>query len=112
MGMQTRPKGPNPLQRVEAFIVFLVVLLAATHFGWTLKWKIIATWVELVYQFPVLGEYVSRGVLTLLYCFMFPFGLGVRLFSDPLRLRTRALDSHWVARAAPDESLTGASRQG
>ena len=110
--MINKAKGPDAVQRLIAAALYLIFILAAFHFGWTSKWKVIATWVLLVYQFPVLGEYVSRAVLTIIYLAAFPFGLGVRLFSDPLRLRFRREDTHWLNRPAPDESLPGASRQG
>jgi hypothetical protein len=105
-------KSPGPGQRTVAVVVYLAFLLIATRLSWEAKWKVIATWAMLVYQCPVLGDYVARTVLALLYCALLPLGLGVRLLSDPLRLRTRGASSHWLPRPAPDETLTGASRQG
>ena len=38
-----------------------------------------------------IGNFQARLLLTILYVFLvLPFGLGVRLFADPLRIRHRA----------------------
>ena len=42
-----------------------------------------------------IGVFQSRVALSLFYFLILaPFGIGVRLFSDPLRL-TRQMTSHW-----------------
>jgi len=59
-----------------------------------------------------IGMFQSRVLLTLFYCLIIaPFGLGVRLFSDPLHLTRRHL-SHWRRKEGdPDVSLERARRQ-
>jgi len=50
------------------------------------RWKSIA---------HTIGAFQSRVLLTVFYCLILaPFGLGVRLFSDPLHL-TRRHPPHW-----------------
>jgi hypothetical protein len=70
--------------------------------------RIWAAW-KRVGQF--IGDWVGRVVLTVFYFTIFlPFGLGVRLFSDPLRLR-RAEGAHWLPRTTTDRTLDDARRQ-
>jgi len=46
-----------------------------------------------------MGSFQSRLILSYVYfAFILPFGLGVRLFSDPLRIRKRKAPSHWLPR--------------
>jgi hypothetical protein len=55
------------------------------------RWKVIARRI---------GEFQSRLLLCLFYfVILAPFGLGVRLLSDPLRLRRRSL-SQWLPKQA------------
>jgi len=54
-----------------------------------------------------MGGFQSRAVLSFFYFIVvFPFALIVRIFSDPLRLRRKQAESHWIARkpsgSAPD----------
>lgn len=54
------------------------------------RWKKIA---------HVIGNFQARLLLTLLYIILvLPFGLLVRLFSDPMRIRK--LPQHWLDRPA------------
>lgn len=54
------------------------------------RWKAIA---------HVIGNFQARLLLTLFYFVLLsPFGLGVRLLSDPLGLRKRGLSS-WLQKA-------------
>ena len=59
-----------------------------------------------------LGDVLARVVLTLFYFTVFlPFGLGVTLLSDPLRIR-RSADPHlWLSRQTRDRSINDARRQ-
>jgi hypothetical protein len=58
------------------------------------------------------GNFQARLLLTVFYLVIAaPFGLGVRLFSDPLRLRDHHAASAWVPREPRDTSLDTASRQ-
>jgi hypothetical protein len=67
------------------------------------RWKSVA---------HTIGMFLSRLLLTLFYCLILaPFGLGVRLFSDPLHLTRRHL-SHWCRKEGdPSGSLERPRRQ-
>jgi hypothetical protein len=59
-----------------------------------------------------LGDILARIVLTLFYfTVLVPFGLGVRLLSDPLRTRHTGTTSLWALRQTGDQSLDEARRQ-
>jgi hypothetical protein len=59
-----------------------------------------------------IGDFIARVVLSLFYFTLFvPFGIGVRLFGDPLDLKARARRSLWVDRPARDLALDDARRQ-
>lgn len=59
-----------------------------------------------------MGNYQSRMLLALFYfLIVFPFGLGVRLVSNPLRLRGQRRSSSWVARERADTELESARSQ-
>jgi len=46
----------------------------------------------------VIGNFQARLLLSLFYFLLLsPFGLGVKLFSDPLRVKKRTLP-HWISR--------------
>ena len=61
-----------------------------------------------------IGKFQSRLVLTVVYfVVVLPFGLGVRVFGDPLRIRrgSARLQSDWSARHTSDVDLDASSRQ-
>ncbi|MBN1887963.1 MAG: hypothetical protein JW850_08220 [Thermoflexales bacterium] len=59
-----------------------------------------------------LGNYQSRVWLALFYfLIVIPFGLGVRLFVDPLRLKARPAESAWTAREKSAADLESARSQ-
>ena len=61
-----------------------------------------------------IGKFQSRIVLTLVYfVIVLPFGLGVRLFADPLRIRRRSTrqQSDWSVRQTSDVDLDASYRQ-
>jgi len=59
-----------------------------------------------------LGDILARVVLTLFYFTIFvPFGLGVTLRSDPLRIRNISGRPMWLPRQTGDRSLDDARRQ-
>lgn len=67
------------------------------------RWKIIG---------GVVGNYQARSVATIFfYTIMVPFGLGVRIFSDPLRVKEPATNASWVPRQDVDTRLNQARRQ-
>ncbi len=58
-----------------------------------------------------LANSVARVAMTLFYFTVFvPFAIGVRLFSDPLRIKT-APPSFWIARTTGDKNLQDVLRQ-
>ncbi len=61
-----------------------------------------------------IGKFQSRIILTLAYfVIVLPFGLGVRLFGDPLRIRRRSLhaQTNWTVRHTTDVDLDASYRQ-
>ena len=69
-------------------------------------------WLVLAHK---IGQFQSRIILTLFYFIVVtPFGLGVRLFADPLHVRRRSLDgaeSGWIARKTRDVDLAAGQKQ-
>ncbi|MBN1285595.1 MAG: hypothetical protein JXB47_09365 [Anaerolineae bacterium] len=67
------------------------------------RWKVIGA---------VVGNYHGRAI-TLLFYFtvMVPFGVGVSLFSDPLRIKDRYTESTWVKRERISTDVEDARRQ-
>jgi hypothetical protein len=60
----------------------------------------------------IIGDAIGRVVLTLFYCTIFvPFGLAVRLLSDPLRLKPESNASYWLPRETRDRALDDARQQ-
>lgn len=58
-----------------------------------------------------MGNIVSRVVFTLLYFTLFaPFGIGARLFTDPLQIKQER-ESSWNLREAVGNSLEDIKRQ-
>ena len=58
----------------------------------------------------IIGDFVARIVLTIFYFTLFvPFGLGVRLLSDPLAIKQK-LERNWLERDAHDDTIDGARR--
>jgi hypothetical protein len=57
------------------------------------------------------GNQIARVVLSVFYFTIFvPYGLGVRLFGDPLQMKTRP-NSLWRPRSTGDPTLAEAGRQ-
>jgi len=67
--------------------------------GWkALAWKI--------------GNFQARVLLVLLYfTLLLPFGVGLRLLSDPLKTKARDLPSYWVRRETQGASVDESRRQ-
>lgn len=65
-------------------------------------WKRVGQWI---------GDALARVVLTVFYFTIFlPFGLGVRLFSDPLTIKTRPAE-FWLPRTTTDKTMADTRRQ-
>ena len=59
-----------------------------------------------------IGDFQARLLLTIFYfTVLAPFGLLVRLFSDPLRVRNLETDSGWTKRETREADLEAARRQ-
>lgn len=57
----------------------------------------------------MMGDFVARIFMTVFYfTIAVPFGIGVRLFKDPLRLKSR--ESGWLPRETKPETLEDARR--
>ena len=57
-----------------------------------------------------IGDFIGRLVLTIFYFTLFmPFGLGVRLFGDPLSIRPSSR-TKWVERQTNDLTLDDSRR--
>ncbi|MCS7039219.1 MAG: hypothetical protein RMN24_06660 [Anaerolineae bacterium] len=60
-----------------------------------------------------IGSFQARVLITLVYfTLILPFGLLVRLLSDPLRRKAGQGNTMWQARATYDLDLERARRQG
>ncbi|MCB9451837.1 MAG: hypothetical protein H6672_10380 [Anaerolineaceae bacterium] len=60
----------------------------------------------------IVGDIQSRLIATAFYyTILVPFGLGTRLFSDPLNL-TPIISPAWLRRDPVENELTAAKRQG
>ncbi|MBM3296543.1 MAG: hypothetical protein FJY83_02980 [Candidatus Aminicenantes bacterium] len=59
-----------------------------------------------------MGNFQSRMLLSWIYFLLVtPFGLAVRLFSDPLRIKKRRAASHWIERPEVKPDLESAGKQ-
>ena len=59
-----------------------------------------------------LGDWLARVVLTIFYfTILIPFGLGVRLFADPLQIKKLSVP-YWQPRTTGDQTIDDVLRQG
>jgi len=59
-----------------------------------------------------IGDFLARVILSIFYFTIFlPFGLGTRLFSDPLDMRPSEEAPKWLERKTKDLTLEDAGRQ-
>jgi hypothetical protein len=65
-----------------------------------------AAWVRLA---RMLGNFEARILLTVLYAVFLPFGLCVRLFTDPLRRRKRP--TSWLDAPPQSVGMSSAHKQ-
>lgn len=60
----------------------------------------------------IIGDFIGRLVLMIFYfTLLLPFGIGVRLFGDPLNIKN-PLSYKWVAKESKDSTLEEARRLG
>jgi hypothetical protein len=58
----------------------------------------------------LVGDFIGRLVLTVFYFTIFlPFGVGVRLFGDPLDVKSKS-PVHWLDRSTQDLSVDDVRR--
>lgn len=82
-------------------IAFIVLVVVVTENFWT-HWKAFGHF---------LGDWLGRVVLTIFYFTVFvPFGIGVRLFGDPLKIKSQP-DELWRPRTTGDQNLQEVTRQ-
>jgi hypothetical protein len=85
-----------------AAVVFIVLGLILIKDFWH-GWKAFG---------QLLGDWLARGVLTVFYfTILVPFGLGVRLFADPLHVKKQP-DELWRSRSTGDQKFEDLLRQG
>jgi len=59
-----------------------------------------------------MGSFQSRIILSLFYfIFVTPFALGVKIFSDPLRIKHQGSKSHWIPKKEINTDLEKYRRQ-
>ena len=59
-----------------------------------------------------IGNFQARIILSVFYfVFVTPIALGVKLFSDPLRMKKSDRDSWWLPREAKETSMEEAEKQ-
>ena len=98
--------GGNPASTVQAAIaglcvIFVILAVSLTPNFWQ-GWKAFG---------HVLGNLIARIVLTIFYFTVFvPFALGVKLFGDPLHLKSESARL-WRERSTGDQSLEEVLRQ-
>jgi hypothetical protein len=68
--------------------------------------RIWQAWKELAHR---IGNFQARVILTIFYALLVPFGLGTRLFSDPLR--TKKLPTEWLDHTGDARDMQAAMRQ-
>ncbi len=82
-------------------VAFIMLVIAVTENVWQ-QWKVFGHF---------LGDWLGRVVLTIFYFTVFvPFGIGVRLFSDPLKIKSRP-EALWRPRDTGDQKLEEVLRQ-
>ena len=59
-----------------------------------------------------IGEFQNKIVMSLFFFIVIsPFALAVKIFSDPLRIRYRGTESHWLPKIETENSLEQFKRQ-
>jgi len=59
-----------------------------------------------------IGNFQARIILSVFYfIFVTPIALGVKLFSDPLRMKKINQGSWWIPREEREDSIEGAEKQ-
>lgn len=70
--------------------------------------RFIAWWMPIA---EAIGNFMNRVILSVFYfVIVMPFGLGVRLFSDPLRIK-KVPKSGWTSFVTRSDGVDGARKQ-
>jgi hypothetical protein len=70
--------------------------------------KVWSGWKNIAYK---IGNFQARVILSIFYFIIVsPFAVGVKLFSNPLRLKIKT-NSYWISRVFKKHDLEGARRQ-
>lgn len=60
-----------------------------------------------------IGNVIGRVFLTLFYVtIVLPFGIGLRLFGDPLDIRNKSKPAAWEERTSPEATIEAGYDQG
>ncbi|MBS60319.1 MAG: hypothetical protein CL606_03305 [Anaerolineaceae bacterium] len=60
----------------------------------------------------LIGDLFARIVLTILFfTVLMPFGIGIRLFGDPLKMKSDDQATCWIEYSADAQNLTQSRRQ-
>lgn len=82
-------------------LLYIVLAISLIENVWS-DWKVFGHF---------MGDWVGRVAMTLFYFTVFlPFGLGVRMFGDPLHIKTRPSEL-WRPRTTGDQALQEMRRQ-
>jgi len=75
------------------------------------RWR--QMWRRWSYSTRKIGDYQSRVLIAFLYfTVVLPFGLGYRIFGNPLKTRQSPTDTSWHKREMSAENIEDARRQG
>jgi hypothetical protein len=92
----------EPRVRGEGFLLYIERRAVAMFHQLWAHWKVIER---------TIGNFQSRVLLSIFYFFFLaPFGVGVRLSSDPLRLQ-RQYRSHWQPKENSVASIADSARR-
>jgi hypothetical protein len=70
-------------------------------------------WNRLLVVTSVIGDVQGRFIAIMFYyTVLVPFGIGMRLFGDPLQSKTTFGQPHWLERPVVSTTLDDAKRQG
>jgi hypothetical protein len=81
----------------------MYLLAEIIHLAWE-RFKVITA---------IIGDIQGRFIATLFYfTILLPFGIGSRMFSDPLRQRLATEKTQWLERSPVSEKIDAALKQG
>jgi len=76
------------------------------------KGKLRSLWTKWKAFSQKMGSFQSKTILSLFFfLFVTPFALGVKLFSDPLRIKLPSSSTYWLSKKEPKNNLEEYRRQ-